>query len=59
MVVILKLTYNPNLNNLYTRIKETPRGKMKWDGNFFDITDEDYYSEMNLIEDIRKLYNPI
>lgn len=31
--------------------------KISCEGNFFVITDEDNYSEMYLVEDVKKLFN--
>ena len=49
MVVLMKLTYNPNSINLYNRMKETLKDKINWEGNNFDITDEDNYREIYFI----------
>lgn len=55
--VILELEYDPNSVNLYNRMKERLADRLRFDGNYFDIMDDDEYLEEDLINDIRNIQN--
>ena len=59
MQILLKIAFSPNSINLYNRMKELLKDKINWEGNYFDITDDDVYCEEDMIFDIRKIYNPL